>query len=268
MGRVYVGLRKIVEGEEMADDGTPDARRVHILFDDLECLPVEADQDSEMPVSVTFSFRGCEGDTILELVKDLIAVQKLAAIKEDQFTRRTAVRTAFALIEAMSFQMRRGILLCMFLESRRTLKLDLHLLSLLAENTPTISSTGKITKRKQQQPMVPHIAFALRQAVELSGVDADQLFGDNGWNEFKKAIALRHRLTHPKSKDDLQVSDEDCEYVGKGLTWFWTTHGKAMRPIWTKLLQMDIAAFNELVDPLDKLWQEFSMTLHVAQCPE
>jgi len=155
--------------------------------------------------------------------------------------------------------------LCLFLQSRCTLKLDLATLSLLAEKTPTLSDTGKIIKRQQQQSMTPHIAFTLRQAAELSGVDADQFFGDNGWNEFKKAVTLRHRLTHPKSKDDVHVSDDDCEHVGRGLEWFWTTHGKVMRPMGAKLLQMDIATFNKLAEPLDKLWQEFSMTLHVAK---
>lgn len=249
----------------MADDGTPYTRRVHILFDHTVCIPVEVDQDSDTPLSVTFSFEGYEGYACLELLQDLVAVQKLAAIKEDQFTRRTAVRTAFALIEAMCFQMRRVIVLCLFLQSRRTLKLDLAILSLLAEKIPTISDNGKVSKRQQQQPMTSHIAFALRQAAELSGVDADQLFRDDGWNEFKKAVTLRHRLTHPKSKDDVQVSDDDCNYVGSGLTWFWTAHGKVMRPMWAKIFQMDIQAFNELVDPLDKIWQEFSKTLHKAK---
>ncbi len=249
----------------MANDGTPDTRRVHILFDDTDSIPVEVNQDSETPLSITFSFEGYEGYACLELLQDLVAVQKLAAIKEDQFTRRTAVRTAFALIEAMCFQMRRVIILCLFLQSRRTLKLDLATLSLLAEKTPTISDNGKVSKRQQQQPMNSHIAFVLRQAAELVGVDADQFFRDDGWNKFKKAVTLRHRLTHPKSKDDVQVSDDDCNYVGRGLAWFWVAHGKVMRSMWAKILKMDIQRFNELVDPLDKLWQEFSKTLDKAK---
>ena len=49
----------------------------------------------------------------------------------------------------------------------------------------------------------------------------------DGWKEFHDAIEIRNRVTHPKTKDDLSVSQEDYDTVIKGLQWFVRCHHRA-----------------------------------------
>ena len=48
-----------------------------------------------------------------------------------------------------------------------------------------------------------------------------------GWQKFQDAIKIRNRITHPKRKDDLSVSQEDYDTVFKGLQWFVRCHHRA-----------------------------------------
>ena len=48
-----------------------------------------------------------------------------------------------------------------------------------------------------------------------------------GWQEFQDAIKIRNRITHPKTKDDLSVSQEDYDTVIRGLQWFVRCHHRA-----------------------------------------
>lgn len=48
-----------------------------------------------------------------------------------------------------------------------------------------------------------------------------------GWQEFQDAIKIRNRVTHPKTEEDLSVSQEDYDTVIKGLQWFVRCHHRA-----------------------------------------
>ena len=48
-----------------------------------------------------------------------------------------------------------------------------------------------------------------------------------GWQEFQDAIKIRNRITHPKTKDDLSVSQEDYETAIRGFQWFVRCHHRA-----------------------------------------
>ena len=48
-----------------------------------------------------------------------------------------------------------------------------------------------------------------------------------GWQEFQDSIKIRNRITHPKTKDDLAVSQEDYDTVIRGFQWFVRCHHRA-----------------------------------------
>jgi hypothetical protein len=55
----------------------------------------------------------------------------------------------------------------------------------------------------------------MRGAVKEFTFDA----GGRGWAAFKRAVALRHRITHPKSASDMAVSDEEMATVHYAFFW-------------------------------------------------
>jgi hypothetical protein len=63
--------------------------------------------------------------------------------------------------------------------------------------------------------------FVLRMFAELLGYDAAKFFTDHGWDELKNAIKVRDRITHPKSVEELHISDEDIKSLILEITLFY-----------------------------------------------
>jgi hypothetical protein len=91
-------------------------------------------------------------------------------------------------------------------------------MALLLEEAPFLQNTGKMELQPQRIPFLNHIAFTLRTYAETIGLEPD-FFGLNGWNQLRTALAVRHRLTHPKSLNDIEVSDADLKAVKEGNEW-------------------------------------------------
>ncbi len=78
----------------------------------------------------------------------------------------------------------------------------------------------------------PRIRFENRVMFVLQLVD--RTFGRGtkpseieGREEFLNAIKIRNRVTHPKTREDLQVSQEDYDTAVRGLQWFVSNHHRA-----------------------------------------
>ena len=44
--------------------------------------------------------------------------------------------------------------------------------------------------------------------------------GDARWDYFQKSLAIRNRITHPKTPEDLHFKEEEFDYIVYGLQWF------------------------------------------------
>ena len=78
----------------------------------------------------------------------------------------------------------------------------------------------------------PRVQFERRVLFVLSVLDRTikrqtKLTKIEGWQEFQDAIKTRNRITHPKTKDDLSVSQEDYDTVIRGFQWFVRCHHRA-----------------------------------------
>ena len=62
------------------------------------------------------------------------------------------------------------------------------------------------------------IRFTTRVAEQISP-DLHVDFGDRSWAEFQQAIAIRNRITHPKSISNLEITDDDIAAVTRSLFW-------------------------------------------------
>jgi hypothetical protein len=92
-------------------------------------------------------------------------------------------------------------------------------IELLGDYTYRIEKNGKLEQQEHRFPFVNYTAFVLRSLCEESYVEPS-FFSDNGWNEFQKAVQVRHRLTHPKKDADLDISDKELETVREAMRWY------------------------------------------------
>jgi hypothetical protein len=165
------------------------------------------------------------GDEILvpllaPLFNDVVKCEELLERSDTQFARRTLVRAAFAFNEGLIYWFKslvqQGMLADLTNEG-----LNIQKYILLDDQLPKIGPQGKIEYQESRIPFLTQCAFVLRTAAEQRKLDPKQFFSDNGWNELGKSLKVRHRITHPKKPEDLDVSDEDLRSTSEGHRWLF-----------------------------------------------
>jgi hypothetical protein len=126
--------------------------------------------------------------------------------------------------------------------------LSITRIDLLKDNTFRILKTGKLAREPLRKPFINYTAFILRTLAEESYTEPT-FFADNGWNEFQKAAAVRHRLTHPKRNSDVDVTDDELKSVEEAFRWYFGAMGIAMgnKSFWTgpKLADLEPPRFRD-----------------------
>src|SRR5437879_3767242 len=145
----------------------------------------------------------------------------LCTFRNDQFWCRTLVRAVFSYLEAHSFVIRSATL--------KLLKPDASNLEsiarilLLADTVYQPSGTGKLEEGPEPRiPFINQFAFTLRMYAEAGGMkaaDITKFFGDNAFNQLRRAKNVRDRLTHPKSLGDITVTPADVLDVTNAFNW-------------------------------------------------
>ena len=96
----------------------------------------------------------------------------------------------------------------------------------LSEISYEIRQNGKLVIKPPRIPFKNRVLFVL-ELIDRTVGGQTRLKEIDGWKEFHDAIKIRNRVTHPKTKDDLSVSQEDYDTVIKGLQWFVRCHHRA-----------------------------------------
>jgi hypothetical protein len=139
-----------------------------------------------------------------------------ARLGEDTpFIRRAFVRATFAFIEGTAHAMKQ-IALAMHEEGEAELSED-DLAFLRTERTQN-PSDGKKVRKKLSALDNARSAFDTFARAHRVGVTL-RVDGIN-WQQAKRAVLVRHRLLHPKSSKDLQLSDGEIELVNGAGKWF------------------------------------------------
>jgi hypothetical protein len=74
---------------------------------------------------------------------------------------------------------------------------------------------------KAKTPTASNLQFAFRMYAKASQIDYTLPRGDSGWQDFKRAIKVRDRLTHPKRPQDLEVSEDETQTVLRAYKWLF-----------------------------------------------
>lgn len=148
--------------------------------------------------------------------------------ESDQHFRRSFVRTGFAFTES-SISAVRAIGLQMhelaeeaanhLPDGTRPKQLSPHEHLLLQDRQFIIGPNGRPKEIDYFASTGPRLLFALRTLASLFEREDLVDTGSHQWGEFKMSIKLRDRLTHPKTIDDLVVSDDDMAMVIRSMEW-------------------------------------------------
>jgi hypothetical protein len=137
--------------------------------------------------------------------------------EDTQFWRRTICRTIFSMFEAMNGLLREKAVEALCSADKKSR--NITRIELLSGNEWRILKDGKLEQQRLRRPFLNYTAFILRAFAEESNSEPT-FFADSGWNDFQKAVEVRHRLTHPKKNTDMNVSDAELTSLHEAVRWY------------------------------------------------
>lgn len=153
-------------------------------------------------------------DFMAILVSDVAAAISRRDMADTQAARRDVVRSAFAGIEGFHWVFREEVIDA----AKATYGLEPEEEFVLLEETYSVNDKGEIYRQARFLPLMGSIRFLVRIAnriTEQSTVD----FSDAGWQSLRNATSTRNSVTHPKSEDDLILSDSDVSECLSAFYW-------------------------------------------------
>jgi hypothetical protein len=146
------------------------------------------------------------------LVDDVVAAQKRLKRRDTPNHRRELIRAAFAAIEGLHWQLKRDVLA----HSRG--KLSPHEYAAMIEQTYSVDDRGNVNVSPRFLPLATAVRLVVN-VVKRSRPNYQLDFNHVGWANLKAAVEVRNRLVHPKTLEDLNVSDAEIGKAMSAFTW-------------------------------------------------
>lgn len=96
-------------------------------------------------------------------------------------------------------------------------------IQLLREQNAEVDNSGGIRTTPKYIHALRNIRFAQTSYLRAIKTGFTVNYQDHGWAALRQVIAHRNRLTHPKTKEDLTVSDDAINHVIAANDWFRDT---------------------------------------------
>lgn len=145
-------------------------------------------------------------DEILKVLgQDFIDVTNKLFQDASNFWLRIYIRAFFALVEGATYSLKQIAIQANDLQPCLT---DAEL-SLLKEITCELNENGEVKLRSRYLEILSNIRFTFKAIKKVFKMEFEINFIDNGWQNFRDSLKIRHQITHPKNAHDLLVSELD-----------------------------------------------------------
>ena len=138
----------------------------------------------------------------------------------NQTLRRALVRASWAYVEGTTFAIKRFVLrACEF----GGVDLSADEQAFLSEMIILVDTTGTATVENKWTNTLGNIKRTLKVASSRFDLDWKPDCGTKGWQKLIALLDMRHRVTHPKSGVELQISDTEVDVYRDAFSWFVET---------------------------------------------
>lgn len=180
------------------------------------------------------------------LLLDVIAAMQRQSDSDTQSTRRELVRTLFAAIEGLVWTYRQHVVQAAGELEILTPEEDLA----FSEKSVVVTDQGKIVEQTKFMPLLAVIRLTTRLALRINAT-IEARFDGADWDKFRKALKVRHRVTHPKSNADLLLDTEDVLICLAAFDWLFQLCLSAMMSV-TVALREYLKEFRDLIKALER----------------
>lgn len=150
-------------------------------------------------------------------------------------SRRELIRTLFAAIEGYTWLYREHVI-----EAAKSMEaLTLEEEIALSEVSYQVTEQGKIVSQQRYLSMLAAFRLTTQIATRLN-LNLSIRFDTGEWERLRSAIGVRNRITHPKSRTDLEISDLDLAAAQGAFFWLLDTVMGAMEAANAALRQYNI----------------------------
>ena len=155
----------------------------------------------------------------LILKSDVDQCKELLSDKYTGVWDRVYTKAVFSMIEGISFRIRQYVVSAV---DAGLYSLDIPSINFLSETTYKIDLSGKIKEKGEYLVFLPGFKFTFKSFGRCLGMEefVEKAFGDNGFNNFKKSVDIRNRLTHPKRTQEMRVGGSELELIESSEEWF------------------------------------------------
>jgi len=134
--------------------------------------------------------------------------------------RRAYVRSVFSLIDGIISTIKREMVEEYDITDEAVSTRIRHILE---SKIKTTDGYGVLRERLFFAPIAEDVKVTIEFFAYFNLVEYYPDYEGRGWRCFLKARDIRHRITHPKSEDALEISDEELAIVDSARHWFIRT---------------------------------------------
>jgi hypothetical protein len=149
--------------------------------------------------------------------REWVAAQVDAGDDEAGSARRAYVRVMLAFVEGMTHA-HKDLLLAANETGR--VKLSVPEVFVLHEVQFQLDAKAKARPVRRPLRLKESVRFLLKLLGRCADPPFDPNFQDDGWRAFMDAIVIRNRVTHPRTRDDLWLTEADLDRVDQAVKWF------------------------------------------------
>jgi hypothetical protein len=159
-------------------------------------------------------------DPIIKLAEDAAAAEKYLDECDNQFARRAYIRSLFAFLEATVWLLKKVCVRILVQPGSGPKRLSLAECALLQDQTYELRNNGEPSVRTKNLRLRDNLRFTFKIFNRISGSKIDPGVGTRSWDAFMRAVAIRNRITHPKSASDMIIADSEIQTCKEVLSWF------------------------------------------------
>jgi hypothetical protein len=145
-------------------------------------------------------------------------VDAMGRCEQEKFAparKRELIRAVFAAIEGLHWRLKQDV----FRHAEDTAtRLSLHERAALLEEAYTVDERGIVHTQSRNLPLPTAIRLVFN-IVKRYRPEYELDFTHVGWSNLRIAIDVRNRLVHPKTLDDLTVSELEVKQAMSGFGW-------------------------------------------------
>lgn len=152
------------------------------------------------------------------LYSDLLkAMQPQDDDSREQTRRREAYRTAFACFEGTIYMMKQHALKAAVVFN---VLLSEEEISIITERQARLTNKGRTEAAAFHPDTKSNFRFAFYILARCHNRDFELDVSGQSWEDFRSSHSVRNRLTHPKSRHSLEVTDDEILTLGRTSIWF------------------------------------------------